>query len=25
MHNHLMAQLTALKLLQQTEEPRRHG
>ena len=25
MHDHLMAQLTALKLLQQTEEPRRHG
>lgn len=25
MHDHLMAQLAALKLLQQTEEPRRHG
>jgi hypothetical protein len=25
MHDHLMAQLSALKALQQTEEPRRHG
>ena len=25
MHDHLMAPLTALKLLQQSEEPRRHG